>query len=117
MVVLDNSVRDDILKLVDPQYYSYYDERICLLTDFAPYTGSAVHQTGGLSLMPARMSKLIKGSAEQLEQQVDVDKTVLSDEGLEQWNHMIKVLLLACAGLVKFLIDAYPDDLPHYDPV
>jgi hypothetical protein len=91
--------------------------QICLLTDFAPYTGNSVHQTGGLSLLPSRMATLVRPSSQQLEQAVDVDKPCLTDEeGLQQWNHMVRVLLLACAGLVKYLIDAYPSDLPEYDP-
>jgi hypothetical protein len=76
-----------------------------------------VHQTGGLSLLPARMSRLVRPSAQLLELAVDVAQPRLAEEqGLEQWNTMVRVLLLACAGLVKYCVNSYPADLPEYDP-
>ena len=37
--------------------------------------------------------------------------------GAEEWNPMIQAMIISCAGLVQYLIDAYPADLPHYDPL
>lgn len=53
-----------------------------------------------------------------LEAEVDVVHPSLTDpeRGAEQWNWMVKVLTLASAGLVKYLMDAMPDNLPEYDP-
>lgn len=37
--------------------------------------------------------------------------------GPEEWNAMVEEIVVACAGLVQYLADAYPPDLPEYDPV
>lgn len=37
-------------------------------------------------------------------------------EGVEAWNHMVRTILLPCAGLVQYLADAVPPDLAHWDP-
>ena len=37
--------------------------------------------------------------------------------GADEWNSMIQAMIISCAGLVQYLIDAYPPDLPHYDPL
>lgn len=37
--------------------------------------------------------------------------------GADEWNPMIQAMIISCAGLVQYLIDAYPPDLPHYDPL
>ena len=39
-----------------------------------------------------------------------------SAAGAEEWNPMVQAIIIGCAGLVQYLIDAYPPDLPHYDP-
>lgn len=38
-------------------------------------------------------------------------------KGPEEWNPMIPAVLVAVAGLFKYLADEYPPDLPEYDPV
>jgi len=30
---------------------------------------------------------------------------------------MVQALILACGGLCKYLIDAWPEDMPDYDPI
>ncbi len=37
--------------------------------------------------------------------------------GAEEWNPMVAAVLVATAGLFKYLGDVYPPDLPEYDPV
>ena len=37
--------------------------------------------------------------------------------GAQEWNEMVQVIVVSCAGLVQYLVDAYPPDLPEYDPV
>lgn len=37
--------------------------------------------------------------------------------GAEEWNPMVAAVLVATAGLFKYLGDVYPPDLPDYDPV
>lgn len=33
------------------------------------------------------------------------------------WRSMVAIMVLSCSGLVRFLLDQYPEDLPDYDPV
>ena len=42
---------------------------------------------------------------------------VMAVTGPEEWNAMVEDIIVACAGLVQYLADAYPPDLPEYDPV
>ena len=37
--------------------------------------------------------------------------------GPEEWNAMVQAMIISCAGLVQYLADAYPEDMPHYDPL
>ncbi len=37
--------------------------------------------------------------------------------GPAEWNPMVETMVVGLAGLVQYLKDAYPPDLPEYDPV
>ncbi len=37
--------------------------------------------------------------------------------GAEEWNAMVENIVVGCAGLVQYLADAYPPDLPDWDPL
>ena len=37
--------------------------------------------------------------------------------GAEEWNPFVSSVLVATAGLFKYMADEYPPDLPDYDPV
>lgn len=37
--------------------------------------------------------------------------------GAEEWNPFVSAVLVATAGLFKYMADEYPPDLPDYDPV
>jgi hypothetical protein len=41
----------------------------------------------------------------------------LGRPGAQEWNVMVEGIIVGCAGLVQYLADAYPPDLPEYDPV
>lgn len=119
VLALDTNIRDHILSMVDPKWLSYYEEKICLLSDYASYTGAAMYETGGLALLPRRMSFLLQSSPLEYRQVVDIASPCLYNPqtGQEQWNTMVTSVMLGCAGLVKYLIDACPPDLPEYDPL
>lgn len=36
---------------------------------------------------------------------------------LNDWDTTVAATLLCCAGLVRYLVDSYPPDLPEYDPL
>ena len=49
---------------------------------------------------------------------VNVGRDLLHDTtGAEEWNPMVQAMIISCAGLVQYLVDEYPSDLPHYDPL
>jgi hypothetical protein len=40
-----------------------------------------------------------------------------ANAGAPEWNAMVENMIVSLAGLVQYLMDAYPPDLPEYDPV
>eukprot|EP00879_Flechtneria_rotunda_P014842 GHRR01015507.1.p2 GENE.GHRR01015507.1~~GHRR01015507.1.p2 ORF type:complete len:155 (+),score=49.69 GHRR01015507.1:304-768(+) len=123
VVTLDSQIRGEILAQVDPQYLQYYRDKIHLLSDYAqqrPLADSEVQRTGGLALLPRKMSSQLQQKLQQLRSVVDVPRPSLTDataDGVAAWNWTVLTVMLGAAGLVRYLIDAYPDDLPEYDPV
>lgn len=119
ILALDTTIRDRILDTVELQYLSYYEGKVCLLSDFATCTGEAVEYTGGRSLLPKSFSAAVIPYVKEIESTVDIGRPSLEDvyTSADLWNAMVRSLMLSCAGLVKYVIDAYPKDLPHYDPL
>lgn len=118
VIALDDSVRQAVLAQVDPDYASYYAEKVMLLSDFAAFTGNDLYRQGGLALLPAKMSRQLKPDVLQLLDVVSISRPNLVDaESKAQWNVMVKTIMLGCAGLVKYLIQEYhAADLQEYDP-
>lgn len=98
-------------------------DKVHLLSDYAqqqPLPDSEVLRQGGLALLPRSMSRQLQVNLEQLRHVVDVPRPCLADaspEAIERWNWMVLTVMLGAAGLVRYLIDAYSDDLPEYDPL
>lgn len=94
-----------------------------LLSDYAqqqPLADAEVHKQGGLALLPRSMRTQLQADLAQLRHVVDVPRPCLTDaspEAVQAWNWMVLTVMLGTAGLVRYLIDAYPDDLPEYDPL
>lgn len=94
-----------------------------LLSDYAqqqPLSDSEVIRKGGLALLPRAMSQQLQHDLAKLRTVVDIQRPCLSDgspHGVAAWNWTVLAVMLGCAGLVRYLIDAYPDDLPEYDPL
>lgn len=100
-----------------------YRDKVHLLSDYAqqqPLADSEVLRQGGLALLPRSMSRQLQDNLPQLRHVVDVPRPCLADatpEAIDRWNWMVLTIMLGAAGLVRYLIDAYPDDLPEYDPL
>lgn len=94
----------------------FYRQRVCTLGDFLGYaTAVDVRQSGGGALLPSQLSE--KLSEVDLQYLRDVDNMDIPQAELavpEQWNEMIMCIMLAVAGLVKYLIDSYPEDLRQF---
>ncbi|KAF8073130.1 LONRF3 [Scenedesmus sp. PABB004] len=123
VVALDAATRHEVLSRVDPAHAAYYAERVYLLSDFAqpaPLADAEVLRKGGLALLPRAMSATLAAELGALRAETDVTRPSLSDgsaAGVAAWNRAVLVTMLGAAGLVRYLIDAYPDDLPEYDPL
>jgi hypothetical protein len=69
--------------------------------------------------MPRRLSRVLQPDLHLLRQVVDVPRPLLNgaSAGAAEWDACVKTAMLGSAGLVRYLIDSYPDDLPEYDPL
>lgn len=98
-------------------------EKVRLLSDYAqqqPLADSEVLKQGGLALLPRSMRTQLSQDLQQLRHVVNIPRPCLSDaspDAVDKWNWMVLTVMLGAAGLVRYLIDAYPDDLPEYDPL
>lgn len=121
VIALDSPTRDSILQQVDPHYKEYYGERVRLLMDYtdpACLDDQTVLRRGGTALLPRGMSQQLQPFLQQLRAVTDIQRPQLSeatDAAVQAWNVFVLSCMLGCAGLVKYLIDQYPPDLPHYD--
>ncbi|KAK9817141.1 hypothetical protein WJX72_010178 [[Myrmecia] bisecta] len=118
LIAVDTSVRDDILASAGPaaEDCAYYAPRVALLTDFAAYCGDDILRTGGTAVLDPDFGGMTPLLADAARQVRDIHSPLLS-EGDKEWAPMINTMVVSCAGLVQYLIDAYPPDLQHYDPV
>jgi len=119
VLVLDHEIRDEILSKVPGEYLEYYEEKICLLTSFSHYESEATMLArGGLALLPMQLSWLLRQGLEASRKVVDIPSPNFSSETApEEWLSMVRVMILSCGGLCKYLMDAFPENMPHYDPV
>lgn len=119
IIAVDSEVKGQLMKFVPEVYQDWYDNKICLLTQFSQYAAEDAVKTGGFALMPMQLSFLIRPSIAELQAVEDITSPELSnvESGYEEWLSMVRAVSLSCGGLMKYLIDQYPDDLPEYDPL
>ncbi|GLI65970.1 hypothetical protein VaNZ11_009656 [Volvox africanus] len=127
VMALDSQILEEIRQMVVTEHLpgsdrDYYLQKVCLLTTFSHYESDAVlTRRGGFALLPAQLSFLLKTGAGGLKASkavVDIASPDLaSPDGAAQWEATVAALILSTASLVKYLIDAYPDNMPHWDPV
>lgn len=121
VVALDSGVLADIRGRVAEEYPTgpdkeYYTEKVCLLTNFSHYESEAVlTRKGGFALLPSQLSFLLKPGIKASKAVVDIPTPDLSAPNAgEQWDATVSALILSTASLVKYLIDAIPENLPHW---
>lgn len=116
IVALGSDIKQDMLKLVQPEWHGYYDAKVCILDQFSHYLGEEILRTGGSAILETELSSIIRPILQESRAIPDLLRPSL-DKGAEEWNPMVQAMIISCAGLVQYLIDAYPPDLPHYDPL
>lgn len=98
-------------------------EKVRLLSEYGqqqPLADSEVFTMGGLALMPRAMSVALQQDLQGLRQVVDMPRPSMTDASPAAaacWDTCSRSAMLGAAGLVRYLIDAYPPDLPEYDPL
>lgn len=98
-------------------------EKVRVLSEYGqqqPLADSEVFTMGGLALMPRGMSLQLQQDLQGLRQVLDMPRpsmTDASEQAAACWDTCIRSAMLGAAGLVRYLIDSYPDDLPEYDPL
>lgn len=126
VVAVDRATKDMVLRLVDPRYVEYYDDRVRLLSEYAApgiLQDSALLRKGGLALLPKDMSAALAAARRPLREirgVVDVPRPDLTDASAAAtltWEDMVCALMVCCAGLASYLIESYPPNLPDYDPL
>lgn len=46
--------------MVQPEWHSYYDAKVCMLDQFSDYLGSDILRTGGTAVLESELSGIIK---------------------------------------------------------
>jgi hypothetical protein len=98
-------------------------EKVRVLSEYGqqqPLSDTEVFTMGGLALMPRGMSMQLQQDLQGLRQVLDMPRpsmTDASEQAAACWDTCIRSAMLGAAGLVRYLIDSYPDDLPEYDPL
>ncbi|PNH11477.1 hypothetical protein TSOC_001691, partial [Tetrabaena socialis] len=125
VMALDQEILDDIRQEILAENppgpdREYYLQKVCLLSNFSHYESEAVlTRRGGFALLPAQLSHLLRtGDMKTSKAVVDVLSPDLSSpDGAAQWDATVAALIMSTASLVKYLVDAYPENMPHWDPV
>ena len=86
--------------------------RLCCLSDFLQYASNEqLSKRGGSALVPQKLGRLLDQDLSALKAVSDIPSESLSS--VAEWNDMVKVILVAVAGLTKYCLDSFPEDL-HY---
>ncbi|KAG0557706.1 hypothetical protein KC19_11G151000 [Ceratodon purpureus] len=109
IVAMDIEVRDEALRMASsqPSNGNDYANKVRLISEFVSY--------GTTSLLEDTLLEIIQPDLPQALTALEVQATYMSQ--YSKWRMMVATITMCCAGLIQFLMDAYPDDLPDYDPV
>lgn len=91
--------------------------QVALLTDFRDYLGPPkLLRTGGSAVLEPELMQILAPALSEAQQAVEIRSPTLK-QGSQEWNRMVQHTICSCAGLVQFLMDAWPPNLPEYDPL
>ena len=60
IVALGSDIKQDMLKLVQPEWHGYYDAKVCILDQFSHYLGEEILRTGGSAILETELSSIIR---------------------------------------------------------
>lgn len=125
ILAMDEVSLEAILATVEEDEREYYESKVMLLSRFGDYITDeqALAYKGAFGLLEKRLRESLEPDMEQLRitqtSSVSPKMAPCSQEGVgaqrerEGWLLSINSIILSCAGLVQFLMDANPDDLPE----
>lgn len=93
-------------------YYDYLRSKVGLLSDFNDWcSDDALAAQGAAALLPQRLVEQLGPKIDDARAAQDVMRPDLqSPEGMDEWQEMNCSLVLGCASLTQYLIDALPGD-------
>ena len=90
---------------------------MALLTDFRDYVKPyRMLKTGGSAILEPELRQIVEPVIDRAQNAEGIRRPTLTS-GSGEWNEMVQNIVCSSAGLVQFLIDAWPTDLPEYDPL
>lgn len=60
IVALDHDVRTNIINKTQPEWHTYYADRVCVLDQFSECCGPDILKTGGTALLERELSAIVK---------------------------------------------------------
>ena len=57
---LDSDIKQDIVSMVQPEWHTYYDAKVCILDQFSHYLGEDILRTGGTAILESELSGIIR---------------------------------------------------------
>uniref|UniRef100_A0A7R9VUT7 Uncharacterized protein n=1 Tax=Chlamydomonas euryale TaxID=1486919 RepID=A0A7R9VUT7_9CHLO len=119
VLTMDTDLYEELLSKIPPEHLEHYKKKICLLTSFSDYESEGTMLArGGLALLPRQLSNILQPGFTASKGLVDVPSPdFASKTAMDEYSSMVQALILACGGLCKYLIDAWPEDMPDYDPI
>jgi protein-tyrosine-phosphatase len=133
IVALDGHVQAGVLSQLSeyrPDTPSSYVTRVCCLSDFLHYCEEEdLLRPGGSGLFDRQLRDLLRVHLPALRPVIGDAAPVLPAfmaptiptqslaDPPENWDRTMMMMAVCCVGLVRFLMDAWPDDLPEYDPL
>lgn len=116
---MNEDVKRQVLKQFEPDLQNdwdreedrdFYKQRICKLHEFLEYASDErLQQKGGSALLPTQLSHMLGSEVTQLKSVADIPTAELSQ--VQDWNVMLKCIVVGVAGVTQYLMDTHPEDL------
>lgn len=119
IVCMNEDVKFQVLKHFEPDLQNdwdcledrdFYRQRVCTLHDFLRYVpDEKFQQQGGSALLPKELSRMVDTELTQLKTVTDIPNAELGK--VQEWNNMLKCIVVGVAGVTQYLMDSYPKNL------
>jgi len=113
---LMSAAEEEAASALTPGYLQYFQSKTARLSDFSGWCSDAeLTREGGTALLPRSLSGQLAPGLAEARGVVDIPRPDLSSpEAYAQWDAMKCSILLGNAGLLQYLKDSWPKDMPHW---